>query len=388
MKIKSYFSRTVEDAMAMASQELGPEAMLVNSRKAPPEARHLGEYEVVFANGIPAGEAPENAPPPQAAAFAGARPPVSDQLSRDVADLKRELEGMRRSLTRSVLAPAQLVGASPDLSDAYAVLTANEVGPELAREIVQAAESRVTKPRPAQKRAPQRLEKGAFQRALIEELESRFQVQPALGRGEMRPRIVALVGPPGSGKTTTLVKLAVNYGLASRCPVLLLSMDTYRVAAAEQLRCYAAILGVGFQVLETTTALAQAIEENRGKELIFVDTPGFGFGDMDGASGLAQFLSTRSDIDPQLVLPASMKPADLSRMVDSFEIFRPQRLLFTKLDETGSFGPILNESARTGKPLSFFTNGQRIPEDLETASRGRLAELVLTGYSSQARTAA
>ena len=64
-----------------------------------------------------------------------------------------------------------------------------------------------------------------------------------------------------------------------------------------------------------------------------------------------------------------MKSADLSRVVDAFEIFRPQRLLFTKLDETGSFGPILNEAARTGKPLSFFTTGQRIPEDLEAASR-------------------
>ena len=74
-----------------------------------------------------------------------------------------------------------------------------------------------------------------------------------------------------------------------------------------------------------------------------------------------------------------MKSADLSRVVDSFEVFRPRRLIFTKLDETGSFGPILNETMRTGKPLSFFTAGQRIPEDLEAATKGRLAELILGG---------
>src|SRR5208283_3377129 len=107
-----------------------------------------------------------------------------------------------------------------------------------------------------------------------------FSVQPTLGCGEASPRKVALVGPPGAGKTSTLVKLAINYGLACRRPVLLLSMDTYRVAAADQLRSYAAILGVGFQLAETVTALAQSIEENRGKELIFIDTPGMAAGDM------------------------------------------------------------------------------------------------------------
>jgi flagellar biosynthesis protein FlhF len=83
-----------------------------------------------------------------------------------------------------------------------------------------------------------------------------------------------------------------------------------------------------------------------------------------------------------------MKSADLSRVVDSFEAFRPQRLIFTKLDETGSFGPIFNESVRTGKPLSFFATGQRVPEDLEAASRSRLAELILGGQGSRAQSAA
>jgi flagellar biosynthesis protein FlhF len=83
-----------------------------------------------------------------------------------------------------------------------------------------------------------------------------------------------------------------------------------------------------------------------------------------------------------------MKSADLTRVVESYEVFRPGRLLFTKLDETGSFGSILNETARTGKPLSFFGNGQRIPEDLETASPGRVSKLVFAGHPARAVSAA
>jgi flagellar biosynthesis protein FlhF len=392
MKIKSYYSRTVEDAMAAARQEMGPDAMLVNSRKAPPEVRHLGEYEVVFANvsgaAAPAeatlrlpGERSEAIPVPQA-------PPANNRLSTEVAELKRELEGMRHTITRTAYAPAQWIGVSQDLSDAYAMLTSTELSAELAREIVQAAGDRLNGHRLPTGRTTPKTDASAFQRALAEEISSRFTTEGTLGRSPETPRIVALVGPPGSGKTTTLVKLAVNYGLAARRPVLLLSMDTQRVAAADQLRSYAAILGVGFQVLETVSSLAQTIEENRGKELIFIDTPGLAYGDLPDSESLAHFLATRSDIDTHLVLPASMKAADLSRMVDAFEILRPQHLLFTKLDETRSYGPIFGEAARSGKPLSFFAAGQRIPEDLEAASPERVLELVLPGAAGRARSAA
>jgi len=385
MKIKSYYSRTVEDAMAAARQEMGPDAMLVNSRKAPPETRHLGEYEVVFgvvgAAGGPA-EASLKLPGEPGEPFPVSPPPLGDRLSMEVADLKKELEGMRRAITRTAYSPSQWIGVSTDISDAYAALTAAEVSAELAREIVQSAGDSLNE------RAAQRADGPAFERALKDEISKRFTVEATLGRGPAQPRIAALVGPPGSGKTTTLVKLAVNYGLAARRPVLLLSMDTYRVAAADQLRSYAAILGVGFQLLETVSSLAQAIEENRGKELIFIDTPGLAYGDLADSESLAHFLATRGDIDTHLVLPASMKAADLSRMVDAFEILRPQHLLFTKLDETGSYGPIFGEAARSGKPLSFFTAGQRIPEDLEAASSERVLDLVLHGFGGRARSAA
>jgi flagellar biosynthesis protein FlhF len=382
MRIKSYFAAAVEDAMAQARQELGPEAMLVNSRKAPPEARHLGEYEVVFAA--------ENAPGQAegAAAQVQLQGGNADRLAIDVASLKNELEGMRRALVRSAFAPARWSGVSPTASEAYAALAAQEVLPSLAREIVEAAEARVSAARTTVPRAAQSEEKASWRQALVEEVRSRFTVEPSLGRGESPPRVAALVGPSGSGKTTTLVKLAVQYGLASRRPVVLLSVDTFRIAAAAQLRSFAAILGVGLQVLETVGALAQAIEENRGKDLILIDTPGFGPADMEADCGLAHFLSSRSDIDTHLVLSSSMKAADVTRMVDRFEIFRPQRMLFTRLDETESLGPIFNEAARTGKPLSFFANGQRIPEDLEAVTWDRLVERLLGTPASQAASVA
>jgi flagellar biosynthesis protein FlhF len=313
---------------------------------------------------------------------APASPPESaDRLARQMTELKRELEGVRRTISRSALAPAAWRDSSPDMAEAYGALTASEVLPELAREIIQSAAARVSQAGSLKLPLP-------FRGALIEELESRIRVEPLLGRREGRPRIVTLVGPPGCGKTTTLVKLAVNYGLAARRPVLLLSMDTYRVAAAEQLRSYSAILGVGFQLVETVAALAQAIEENRGKELIFLDTPGLGTAEMANYSALAQFLSTREDIDTQLAVSCSMKSADLSRVADGFEMFRPQRIIFTKVDETASFGTILNESVRTGKPLSFFATGQRIPEDLEAATKSRVAQFILTGTGVEAVSAA
>ena len=224
MKIKSYFARTVEDAMAAASQELGTEAMLVNSRKAPIESRHLGEYEVVFATMSPEMEAAAagTAEMPRLEAGMPAGPALGERLSAEVAELKKELEGMRRALTRQAFAPSQWVGVAPDLSDAFAQLTASDVAPDLAREIVQAAGAKAAGARnPAQN--PGRPPVGvAFQRALLDEIQSRFQVSPALGAGPGEPKIVALVGPPGSGKTTTLVKLAVNYGLAARRPVVLI----------------------------------------------------------------------------------------------------------------------------------------------------------------------
>jgi flagellar biosynthesis protein FlhF len=369
MKIKSFFSHSIEDAIAKARHEWGPEAMLIQSRKASREARHLGEYEVVFADGAPL---PEGSSSFGAAANAGLGS-TGDRIATEVAGLKQQLENMRRTITRTVLAPSPWSDTAPLLAETYALLTSAEISEELAREIVQGAAARAGVSADSRDHPARQL----WRTAIADEIGARCRVDAGFGADESQPRIAALIGPPGSGKTMTLVKLAVTYGLAKRRSVLLLSADTYRIAAAEQLRSYAVILGVGFHVAETLSNLAQAIEENRTRDLILIDTPGLGFAEFQEYAPLAHFLSTRTDIARHLVLSCSMKSADLSRVIDTFEIFRPQRLLFTRLDETGSPGGAINEAARTRKPLSFLTAGQRIPEDLEPATLARLIEPIL-----------
>jgi flagellar biosynthesis protein FlhF len=367
MHVKSFFAATVEDALALGSREMGPEALLVQSRKAPPEARHMGAYEVVLALAAQ----PLAAVPPSGA---GAPP-----LSREFAELRQRLDAMRRSIAHSAVARPRWLAPSSETAAVFSSLIEAEVDPHLADQIAAAVARRLGPPDAGTR---------SVLGAAAEEMESRFSVDSTLGCKNAGERLVALVGPPGAGKTTTLVKLAVAYGLAARRPVALLSADAYRIAAADQLRAYAAILGVAFELAETPRALAQSLELHRGKELILIDTPGLAADEMDQGAELAAFLASRTDIDVHLVLSASMKSADITRAVERFEIFRPGKLLFTRLDETGTLGPLLNEASRTQKPISFLSRGQQIPEHLEPATKGAILSVLLGSGSQESRAAA
>ena len=204
--------------------------MLVESRKAPIEARHLGEYEVVCAI------MPENEParPVQAPGGSGAH---DSRLSRELAEMRRQLDVMGKTITRSAWNGPRWTSSNPALCDLHARLMSADVDGELAHEILDAVHQRSAGPAVSGE---------ALEAAVRAEIEKHILVNATLG-SEGSPRMAALVGPPGAGKTTTLAKLAVQHGLTARRPVQLLSMDDYRVAGADQLRSYAAILGAGFQ---------------------------------------------------------------------------------------------------------------------------------------------
>ncbi|HTS75236.1 MAG TPA: hypothetical protein VMG40_03475 [Bryobacteraceae bacterium] len=337
MKLKSYFSGTVEAAVELARKELGEDALLMNARPATPETRHLGAYEVVFS-------APENS-------AASATLPAPDRLSQDVADMRREIERLAKCLGGARLFSRT---ADPSQPEIYSRLIANELDGLLAQSVAQGAP-----------------------------LESLFEVDPTLGRPGAQRAVIALVGPPGAGKTTTLVKLAARYGLACRKPAQIITADVFRIAAADQLRSLADILGIGCDVVETPVALAQALEQHRSKEMVFIDTPGLARNEMQDGADLARLLAAHPEIDTHLVLPASIKPEDMARTAARYSIFKPAKLLFTRIDETERFGALINQAARSELPISFLASGQQIPDDLEPATKEKIAALVLGAPSSE-----
>ncbi|MEX2264744.1 MAG: hypothetical protein WD696_22510 [Bryobacteraceae bacterium] len=367
MKLKSYFAGTIESAIRQARKELGEDAMLMNSRKAPPEGRHLGEYEVVFA--LPdetAQAAPAEAEVPAPLSAAPAAGTV--HLANDIAGIRKQIERMAAAVHRSSCAAAGHSLLHPRSAEIFARLTAAEVDGELALEVVRRLELR-------------RPEKHTVEELLRQELSRHFEVSGELGGSGVEqgagPRVIALVGPPGVGKTITLAKLAVAYGVMARRPTQLLSLDNCRIAAAEQLRCYASILGAGFQAIETVGALAQAVEEHKNKDLILIDTPGCGARDVGHVEDLARFLSHRDDIETHLVLSCNVKPSDLSAVSDRFSVCNPKHLLFTRVDETATHGTIVNESVRLRLPVSFLGSGQTVPDDLEQATKENILDLIL-----------
>lgn len=319
LRIKTYFSTSVESAVELARRELGPEAMLVNSRQAPDEARHLGRYEVVFAT------------LPEPAVNPGVKAPTTESAP-------------------SELSIASLIHAG--------------IEPSLAHTILNAEPSSIS----------------AHMASLI-------SVDPCLAESHNGREIAALIGPPGRGKTTTLVKLAFLYGLTRHKPVRIYSADYLRVGASAQLKTFAGILGVTFEEFQSPATLDNALR-NSLPGVTLIDTPGFGPRDHDAAQSLARVLSAHPDVACHLVLRADSCATALATSVSRFSMFRSARLLFTGLDEVAQAGGVFSAAANSELPISFLTNGQSIPEDLEPASAARVVELALGAFHQAALAAA
>ncbi|MFQ5432804.1 MAG: hypothetical protein ACE5EN_09910, partial [Nitrospinota bacterium] len=186
------------------------------------------------------------------------------------------------------------------------------------------------------------------------------------------PQLVALVGPTGSGKTTTKAKLAARLEMRGK-KVGLVTIDGYRIAAVEQLRIYAGLLNVPLEVALTPDELVTAINGFSSRDVVLIDTAGHSQRDGSRLKELESFLGDGMRIENHLVLSAAADKDALDEAVRNFGRLPLSGLIFTKLDETVKPGVVISQNMKTGLPVAYCATGQKVPEDIETVSAKTMA---------------
>lgn len=292
-------------------------------------------------------------------------------------ELRDEMAMLRRLVGRVVHSGSAPSPAMPDaLQACYLKLIESEVAAEIADEIVTAVQAEL--PRAAA------LDAGATRDAVLRRLAAYIPAcdtpPDTLERTrDGRPLTIALIGPTGVGKTTTIAKLAATYKLRMGLRVGLVTADTYRIAAVEQLRTYAGIIGLPLRVALTPSEMRSGCEALRECDVVLVDTAGRSPGDAGKLGELGAFLDAAVPHQVHLVLSGASSEACLRHAVASFAAVGPTHLIYTKLDEAVSFGVLVNIARRVNAKLSFVTTGQEVPDHIEAGSAHRLATLVLEG---------
>lgn len=386
MRIKSYFADSVQEAIEKARVELGPDAMLMNSKKTDYELRALGSVEVVF--GLP-GQTSVSKPrlqlsatnvvlhqsAPSSSIIPDRLPAPSGEVAQELADLRQQIETVKRSMNRQQRAIPADDRHGRTAESISARLVAGGLSEDLALEIAEAVEVQAFDWKQSGSRGLREFEMApseSVEVALSAELERRLVVSPELGQPGSKQKIVMFVGPAGAGKTTSLIKLGLRCGLQARLPMHILSLDTLRVGGWEHLASYARIAGLSFDAVHNLTTFELLLAQYAEKKLILIDTPGFGPADADDLHDLASWIKRFPAIDVQLVMPATLRPSVLNRTFERFSELHPAKLLLTRADEAESQGNLVDIAIRAGLPLSYIANGQTIPEDIAQANKVEL----------------
>jgi flagellar biosynthesis protein FlhF len=257
------------------------------------------------------------------------------------------------------------------LADWYLRLLSNAVSRDLADRIV--ADARRRLPSGA---ADETAVRDAFRECIASHIRAAHHPVHLPAPGEPRPRAITLVGATGVGKTTTIAKLAAQAKLNQRASVGVITCDTNRIGAIEQLRTYADIVGAAFHVAGTPAEMRDARRTFADADLLLIDTPGLSPRDSTAIEALRSILDAADLSEVHLALPASGSETSLLAACRAFAPLNPSRLLFTKMDEAVTYGVILSVASQVRAELSYLTSGPRIPEQIELPDPYRLADLI------------
>lgn len=348
MRVKRYLVNTMPEAVEAIRRDLGPDAVIVSTRK----VRQDSPWGWLLPKKIEVTAAVDTPPPASAA----------PDPSREYQKLQEEVLQLKNMISTRLLGEGiQQLPAT--LARWKNILEQLEVNQEIIDEVLQKVASHTG------------LEQEVDPRAVVNELADVLSF-PA-DSCQLSGQVATFLGPTGVGKTTTLAKLAARMLIWEKKRVALVTTDTYRIGATEQLKTYGEILGVPVEVVMTPRELRQALDRHRDKDAVLIDTPGRSPRNPIYRQELLSYLASAQPSDTFLVLSCTTKNRDLLRIAESYQEFKVNKLIFTKLDETSSLGPILNVIRATGLPVAYLSNGQNVPDDLVAASPLELARLIV-----------
>lgn len=256
----------------------------------------------------------------------------------------------------------------------YNMMIDNEVHEKYANQIIEEAE-KTNKPN---------MPVDYFLTNIYQKMILKFGQPAIITPSEKGPKVVFFVGPTGVGKTTTIAKIASKFCLEEKKKVALLTADTYRIAAAEQLRTYANILEIPCRIIYSPSEIEEAYEDFQDYDFILVDTAGHSHQNEEQKNNtnvVIHALEGKTEAEVYLVLSATTKYKDLISIADTYREMTDYKIIFTKLDETTSFGNLLNLKLYTGYELSYVTYGQNVPEDIDRFDPQSTVKQILGGGS-------
>ena len=390
MKIKKFVAPTIKQALTQIKQEMGDEAVILNSRKLDKSGLRgkmsgdmfevtaaLDEFDkpqkqqrrtVIQDTYIPEQKTPELLQHQRPSQPSGTDWQSVERLSR----LSDEMSEIKQVLAQMSAKPmSHKWGKMPhSMSRLYMSLVESGVHEQTASELVEQISDALQGDRV-----------DADQHALSYirgKMAEKINTQPLLHKRDGRPLIIALIGPTGVGKTTTLAKMATHPRIYGNDRVAFISTDTYRLAAIEQLKTFAHIAGIPIEVTYSVDEIKRAIYQHRDKDVILLDTPGRSPNNSAHLHEIREMLDRAQPDEVHLVLNIGTRFEDTVETIKKYSMMHVNRLLFTKLDETSSPGNLINVVDQFHTPLSFITNGQEVPDDIMLVEASKVANLVLT----------
>lgn len=389
MRIKHFTGMSIKDVTDRMKSELGPDAVILSSRKLEQEHTLNGIGSDLYEITAAIDAVPETTAVP-ARAMHGVRSDlrsvstgvsepfpspaaVMPDLREDLQQFRSEVDALRSSLKEVAgqMRPARLHPVEPANNEILNLLLENDVEPRIAEELVAAVGP------PPSKRSP-RSGKG-WKDQLITTIAKRIRTASAPRQGRKSQRVIALVGPTGVGKTTTIAKLASLQKLVHHAEVGLISADTYRIGAVEQLHTFADITDIPFEVAAKPSDVHRILNRLSHCDVVFIDTVGRSQKMEKEIDDLREMIDTADPDEVHLVVSTTSGRKTMVDIVHRFAALKPNRLLFSKLDEAAALGGILSVVDQHRLQVSYMTTGQNVPYDILEADATQLASMVLGG---------